>query len=344
MNSSVQPPRRHAAGVKLFAAGAAALVAPLLAADAQAGRTAVVLTGDNRLARFDTDAPGTSEGSVAINGLDAEETLLGIDFRPAQPDQLFGLSSFGQLYRLSAGGSATKVGPALDPNVVALAGGSYGFDFNPVVDRIRLVSDVGENARLNPDTGGAVDSDMDAGNGTQLDGDLTYAAGDANEGNPSGVTAVAYTNVDTDPPVSTTLYGLDSAFGVLVTIDPPNEGTLNTVGSTGQDDLPHFTGFDIFGADEAFAATTAEAEFGSLPALSSRLFSIDLTTGAATEVGVLGDGSLDVAGFALTDAEFDGGGGGATPIPLPAAVFAFPFAAGIAGYFHRRARRAMANA
>jgi hypothetical protein len=229
---------------------------------------------------------------------------------------------------------------------VPLGGQSYGFDFNPAVDRIRVVSDVGENFRLNPDTGAAVDADMDPANGTQLDADLAYAAGDDNEGEPAGVTAVAYTNNDADPATATTLYGIDSSFGTLVTIDPPNAGTLNTVGSLGEDeDLPLFAGFDIFGADEAFAVTAAEGEFGSLPALSSRLFSIDLASGAATDLGTIGDGSLDITGFALTDADPGGGGGGGepNPIPLPSAAFAFPLGAALAGYFHRRARKAMCN-
>jgi hypothetical protein len=34
-----------------------------------------------------------------------------------------------------------------------LAGTSFGFDFNPTVDRIRLVSDSGQNLRLNPNSG-----------------------------------------------------------------------------------------------------------------------------------------------------------------------------------------------
>ena len=331
MDTFVKPPRVTAARTVALAAAAAALA---VAGVAEAGPTAVVLTGDNRLARFDTDTPGTSEGSVAVSGLDADESLLGIDFRPAAPDQLFGLSSFGQLYRINAvSGSATKVGPALDAGTVPLGGGSYGVDFNPTVDRIRVVSDVGENLRLNPDTGEAT-----------VDAVLAFAAADDddNAGEPAGVTAVAYSNSDTDAATATTLYGIDSSFGVLVTVDPPNEGTLNTVGSTGQDDLPHFTGFDILGADQAFAVTTAEDAFGSLPALSSRLFSIDLGTGLASELGVLGDGSLDVHGFALTSADLGGGGGGPTPIPLPPAAFAFPLLAAFAGYFHRRTRSRMA--
>ena len=340
MDASIKPPRATAArSTTLALAAAAALLAPALAGTAQAGRTAVVLTGDNQLARFDTDTPGSLGGTVALSGLDAEERLLGIDFRPAAPDQLFGLSSFGQLYRIDAGsGSATKVGAALDPAAVPLGGESYGVDFNPTVDRIRVVSDTGENLRINPDTGEAT-----------VDTALSFASGDANEGEPAGVTAVAYTNGNDAAATSTTLYGLDSAFGVLVTVDPPNEGRLNTVGSLGQDeDLPLFAGFDIFGPGDAFAVTTAEEEFGSLPALRSRLFSVDLGSGAATELGAIGDGMLDIAGFAVTDADIGGepgggGGGEPNPIPLPPAVFAFPLVAGLAGYFHRRTRRAMSN-
>ena len=332
MDTLSKPPRATAART-LALASAAALLAPALA---EAGRTAVVLTEDGQLARFDTDTPGTISGSAALSGLDAEESLLGIDFRPAAPDQLFGLSNFGQLYRINAAsGSATKVGAALDADTVPLAGGSYGVDFNPTVDRVRVVSDVGENLRVDPDSGEAV-----------VDAVLTFAAGDENEGNPSGVTAVAYGNNDTDAATATTLYGLDSSFGVLVGIDPPNAGTLNTIGATGQDDLPHFVGFDIFGADEAFAVTTAEDAFGSLPSLSSRLFGIDLESGLATDIGLIGDGSFQLRGLALTDATFGGGGGGGnpTPIPLPPAAFAFPLVAAVAGYFHRRARRAVAHA
>ena len=52
--------------------------------------------------------------------------------------------------------------PAFTP---ALSGTAFGFDFNPTVDRIRVVSDTGQNLRLNPDTGAvaAVDGALNQG-------------------------------------------------------------------------------------------------------------------------------------------------------------------------------------
>ena len=40
-----------------------------------------------------------------------------------------------------------------------LAGSDFGFDFNPTVDRIRLISDADQNLRLNPMTGGVAATD-----------------------------------------------------------------------------------------------------------------------------------------------------------------------------------------
>ena len=346
MRASMKQPRPTAARLGLMAGASAVLVLVGAVDTAHAGRTAVGLTADNRLVGFDTDNPSALTGTVSVSGLDDGEQLLGIDFRPAQPSQLFSVSSFGQIYQINASsGSATKVGTAIAPGDLPLQGSSFGFDFNPTVDRVRLVDDLGANARLNQTNGTVVDADP-ATPGTQRDGNLAYAAGDINAGQPAGVNSVAYSNNDNDPATGTTLYGIDSAFGVLVTIEPPNAGTLNTVGSLGQDDLPDLTGFDIFGEDEAFAVSKAEPAFGSLPALKSRLFAIDLATGGADELGVIGDGSLDLAGFALTGGDGVGGGGGGepNPIPIPPAVLAAPVAFAIGAYAHRRARRRFGSA
>ena len=332
----VRPPARF--GYAAAAAGAA-LSVPLAG---YAGPTGVALTTDNRLIGFDTAAPGSVASQVSVNGLDAGEDLLGIDFRPASPDQLFGIGSFGQLYQINLqSGSATKVGAAASVADLPLQGSSYGFDFNPTVDRIRLVDDVGANARLNPVDGTVVDSDPATG-GLQRDGDLAYAAGDTNAGELAGVNSVAYTNNDIDPVTATTLYGIDSAFGVLVTIDPPNGGVLNTVGSLNQSDLPDVVGFDIFGMDQAFAVTTFEPAFAGLPALQARLLGINLGTGAATDLGLIGGGAFELAGFAITAAAVDPGPG-PNPIPLPSALLAAPLGLGIAGFFHRRMRRSVSG-
>ena len=90
---------------------------------------------------------------------------------------------------------------------------------------------------------------------------------DANAGRTPRVSAVAYTNPDTDPMTGTTLYDIDSALDVLTTQAPPNNGRLNTVGSLGID-VREQAGFDIrfeeaanvaYWSRAARATTTARA-------------------------------------------------------------------------------------
>jgi hypothetical protein len=123
-----------------------------------------------------------------------------------------------------------------------LDGNSFGFDFNPTVDRIRVVSNAGQNLRLNPDTGQIVDSDPNTP-GVQSDSDLAYATGDSNQGQSPNVVGSAYTN-NVAGATTTTLYGIDSALDILVTQNPPNNGTLNTVGALGVN-ATGVVGFDV---------------------------------------------------------------------------------------------------
>jgi hypothetical protein len=102
------------------------------------------LTTTNNLVTFDSATPGTVSSSIAITGLQANETILGIDFRPAT-QSLYGLGSSSRLYDLNlTTGAATQVGSA---GAFTLSGNAFGFDFNPTVDRIRVVS--AAQARLN---------------------------------------------------------------------------------------------------------------------------------------------------------------------------------------------------
>src|SRR6185503_19809114 len=41
-----------------------------------------------------------------------------------------------------------------------LAGARVGIDFNPFVDRIRVVTAAGQSFRMNPNTGGLIDGDL----------------------------------------------------------------------------------------------------------------------------------------------------------------------------------------
>ena len=173
-----------------------------------------VLTASNKLLSFDRATPGTIRSTATITGLQAGENLLGIDFRPAD-GLLYGVGSTGRLYTLNGGTGAATVKASLAADAAdttapftALAGTQFGVDFNPVADRLRIVSNTGQSLRINVDTGA-----------TTTDGDINGgAAGTA-------ITAAAYTNSFAGT-ASTTLFVIDGANATLYTQNPPNNGTL----------------------------------------------------------------------------------------------------------------------
>ncbi|MEG4270304.1 MULTISPECIES: DUF4394 domain-containing protein [unclassified Microcoleus] len=254
--------------------------------------TAYALTvrnGAETIVGFNEAAPRAILSDVAVTGLQPGESLLGIDFRPAN-GVLYGVGSSNRLYAINpVTGQASAVGSG--QFAVPLTPGAAGFDFNPTVDRIRFVNQAGQNARLNPDNGALVDFDTLTG-GVQLDGNLTYAAGDRNFGNPGAAAAAAYVN-NFAGATSTTLFAIDTNLDILVRQDPPNNGVLNTIGSLGID-AGTVLGFDIRsvgGNERALAAI----EVGGV----SSLYNINLTTGQASIVGQIGDGR-GIKGLALT--------------------------------------------
>jgi hypothetical protein len=164
---------------------AAALAVPVVLAAACAsspdGRsgppakeTLYVVNDANRLIAINGGRPGIALSDRALGGLQPGERILGIDWRVAR-GQLFALGSSGILYRIeTATATASQVGPVIP---VPIRGNEFGFDFNPTVDRIRVVSDAGLNLRLHPDTGALVDGDPGA-EGLQTDAPLAWAPGD----------------------------------------------------------------------------------------------------------------------------------------------------------------------
>ncbi|MDP1739812.1 DUF4394 domain-containing protein [Polaromonas sp.] len=256
---------------------------------------AVAVTASNKLLKFNAGRPGHILATLNITGLQAGETLLGIDYRVAK-DQLYALGSSGRLYTLNEDTAAASVVGM--PFAVKLEGTQFGFDFNPTVDRIRVVSNTGQNLRLHPDTGAVVDSNP-ALDGVQTDGKLTYAAGDVNFGKLPMTVGAAYSYNKADTKI-TTNFALDAATGALVTqgtregVTPavsPNTGQFFTVGATGM----AFTtaSFDIQAvSDVAFAALNSDS------ANASRWVTIDLKTGAARSLGTIGGGER-VVGIAL---------------------------------------------
>jgi hypothetical protein len=212
------------------------------------------LASGNRLDGFSTANATTRISSVAITGLGSGETLLAIDFRPAT-GQLYGVSSGSRLYVINQN---TGVARALTTEAFrpGLAGNQVAaFDFNPTVDRIRLVTSTGQNLRLNPETGTVA----------ATDGSINGAAG-------ATITGAAYTN-NTAGATTTVLYDLDPATDQLYRQDPPNDGTLVAVGALNLN-ITGDGGFDI-------DARTGTA-LGLYPVNGNpTLFTVDLTTGAA---------------------------------------------------------------
>jgi hypothetical protein len=276
---------------KLFARGGAALALALglaagaaPAAHADSDPDVVALTTANELVRFNDARPDRILARVAVSGLAQGESLLGIDVRPAT-GQLFGVSSASKLYVIDvATGAATPSGAPLAP---ALSyDNEIGVDFNPVVDRLRIVTDKGQNLRVNVDTGAVADNDANTP-GLQPDGNLAYAAGDSNAGRTPNVVAVAYTNSFAGA-TTTVLYDIDSDRDVMAAQTPPNAGTLNTVGGLGLNATDRI-GFDIF-TDEDGDNARAVITKGSEPA---KYYTIDLTSGRAKAKakGTIGGGS-----------------------------------------------------
>ena len=271
-----------------------ALAGLLLAAPASAqsaDQDLIALTTSNRLVRLSTVDTCATEPAVKVTGLQADESLLGIDVRPAT-GELYGLGSSSRLYRIDPfTGQATAVGVA--PFVIPLSGSAFGFDFNPTVDRIRVVSNTGQNLRAHPDLGTVVDFDAMTP-GVQPDGSLGYDATTA-DGDPVDVNvgalplavAAAYTNPDNDPATGTTLYVIDADQNALTIQTPPNNGVLNTVGTLGAN-TTQLAGFDIAATNQAFAALKLVGGDQVKGCGNSALVSIDLTTGIASVVGVIG--------------------------------------------------------
>ncbi len=246
----------------------------------QAVGDTVILTASGRVVSFNRATPATQVGAVTVSGLTAGDLLVGIDYRPVD-GLLYALSNGGRLYTVDPStGVATvkstlRAAAADDNPFTVLAGTRFGLDFNPVVDRLRVVSDSGQNLRINVDTGDVI-----------TDAAINSAAGAAS------ISASAYTNAFTGAG-STELYGIDAATGLLFDQNPPNAGTLVNGVALGVSGAAAVNGFDIDARTNiGYAALT----IGTVTTLYT--VNLDAAATAATSVGVLAGGEQAV-GLAL---------------------------------------------
>ncbi|GMQ27727.1 DUF4394 domain-containing protein [Algoriphagus confluentis] len=227
-----------------------------------------VLGEGNQLLFFEGGEISVPANSISITGLGSGERMLSIDYRPAT-GQLYGVSSASRLYLINENsGLATPLGSqAFSP---AIEGSLVSLDFNPTVDRIRLVTEQGQNLRLHPELGTVVAVD-----------------GRINGGMNPMISGAAYTN-SVSGATSTVLYDIDLTQDKLYMQMPPNDGGLVEVGNLGVDfDGP--TSFDI-NPDNSIALAVSKPmneEF--------RLYQINLESGQATWVGRFSQSVLGIA-------------------------------------------------
>ena len=210
---------------------------------------------------FDTATPGTvnAVGSATAAG------VVDIDFR----------GSNNKLYALASNGSTSSINTSnglLTPLFSAshtITGGVSGFDFNPAADRMRIIGGGVNNFRMVPDGIAGMTA------GTVVNGASTA---DGQFATPIGVTLldVAYTN-PFNGIAGTSLFSIGSD-GILYShpaVGAPQFNTLAAVGALGVS-IGSDIGFDIDGTGTGWLVS------------GTSLYSVNLTTGAATSAGTLG--------------------------------------------------------
>jgi len=252
----------------------------LTAAQAQ---TIYGVTIDDKLYTIPNAAlPAVTTPVIPIIGITAGQTIKGLDVRPLT-GELYALgynagNGNAQLYVISPTSAvATPINTV--PMSLNLGTGTIAFDFNPAVDRIRVMGNNGKNYRLNPATGVIAATDAD----------LNYSVGDPNQGATPTVGACAYTNSYLGSE-TTTLYDYDQVLSIFTTQQPPNAGSLNTIGPSM---ITVNTSTDLsYDMDIWFdpATHTNKAYLAANPGtnINDRLYTIDLNTGAATSLGLIG--------------------------------------------------------
>ncbi|MET9926578.1 MULTISPECIES: DUF4394 domain-containing protein [unclassified Streptomyces] len=232
------------------------------------GLAVIGLTTGQRLVEFRTGAPSKPWQLGKVSGLEKDTELVGIDFR-VQDTKLYGVGDKGGIYTLNTrNAKATKVSQL----TVAPAGKFFGADFNPAANRLRVISDTGQNLRHKID-------DPAAPRTTTVDTPLTNPT--TPPSTAKGVTGAAYTNNDLDADTATSLFDIDTANDRDLLQSPANSGTLAPTGNLGVNAGPN-AGFDIYFShrtrmNHGFAALGVNGAY--------RFYDVDVLTGQARNIG-----------------------------------------------------------
>jgi len=231
--------------------------------------------GSSSLLTWDSASPTNVISSTFLDfsANTQDDAIVSIDVRPST-GQLWGLGASGRPYIINP---VNGVANDIVPFAPGLNGLNFGFDFNPVIDRIRATAETNMNRVYNPNTGQT----------ETIGTNLSYGPADPNFGVDPNVVHSAYSN-NFFLATSTQLYGIDTGLDILAT-QANNAGTLGTIGPLGVN-VGAVGGFDISGNTGIAYATL-------LPANSSvsQFYTINLLTGAATSLGQIDGGVIITA-------------------------------------------------
>jgi hypothetical protein len=241
--------------LKTLALAGAVAASTLLTSAAHADGRIIGLVDGKTIVTIDP----ASKKVTSTKNISGAGPVLGIDVRPAD-GMLYGVTSDGTIVTIDvASGKATMKSKLSQPWTRSAA---VTFDFNPVADRLRLMSAEGVSWRINVDDGKVI-----------VDGSHKYK--DAMAGKMPRVVAGAYTNSFKDTK-ATALYNIDATTNSLVLQAPPNDGVLGTVGALG---------ITINGPVAFNVVSSGADQNEAWLAMGGALYSVDLKTGKATMAG-----------------------------------------------------------
>lgn len=238
-------------------AGVALMAAISVSSAANAQNAIIALTGDNNISLVD---PGSMK-ILSTKPAKGVKKLLGFDVRPAD-NMLYGVTDTGWIVTIDpkTGAVAQKSELSTKPSANAVV----TVDFNPAADRLRIITNDGMNLRVNVDDGKVT-----------VDGELKFAETDMHKGEKPNITAAAYTN-SWKGTKETALYDIDVTIGALFKQAPPNDGVLSAVGKLG---------FKPKGPIAFNIVSEAEGKNAGWLVADGKVYSVDLSTGAAKEAG-----------------------------------------------------------
>ncbi|MFY0408897.1 DUF4394 domain-containing protein [Solicola sp. PLA-1-18] len=242
----------------------------------------VGLTTTGGITSIDTGRQKASR-TKAVKGLRRGDTVVGIDYRPAN-DKLYGVVQGAKdtlrVVKISPRTGRTYTSRTLhgaDGRAITSTATAFGADFDPVTGLLRVVNEERGNYRVDVDTGRTV-----------VDGTLDFARGAQYEGRVPRVPAVAHTH-SVKGATQTTAYALEATTDTVARLDPADAGDLTVQAFT--IDVRGKTGFDI-----ATSGSTDVVLMSNTSGNQSKIYRLQLADGAVLSKSTIrGKRLLDVA-------------------------------------------------